>query len=542
MMRTRYLFLWTLVFLSCLHAFSQAGGGQLRFCLHSEPKTFNPILVEDDASDTIRYLTGGVLIRLDRGTQQLRPELATKWKVSRDGRTIDFSLRKKVSFSDGTSFSAQDVAFTMKQLMDPSVHSPTGDSFRSSAGEVVTNVVSPYEVTITFPAPVAGVDSLFDQVAIMSSTSSLKEKAVLGPFALADYKPGSYVLLRRNPNYWKTDAAGRQLPYLDSIKLDIQQNRDIEVMRFRRHEIHLINSLDSQYFDQLSQQAPASTHDGGASLDSEEVWFNQVATAPIPEYKRDWFRSIQFRTAVSMSINRSDMVKLVFNSHATPAAGPVSPANQFWFNGKLKPRAFDPSAALRLLKQDGFQFKSGILRDRNDRPVEFSILTNSGNRSRERMATMIQQDLSQLGIKVNVVTLDFPALIERITRTFEYEACLLGLVNTDLDPNAQMNIWLSSSENHQWNPSQKVPSTPWEAEIDRLMRAQASSMKKSERKKLFDRVQEIASENEPFIYLVHKNVLCAVSSDLHGVVPVVLRPQTFWQPDTLSLQIAKASN
>jgi peptide/nickel transport system substrate-binding protein len=541
MMRTRYFFLLIVIFLSWVRAVGETGG-QLRFCLHSEPKTFNPILVEDDASDTIRYLTGGVLIRLDRGTQQLRPELATKWKVSKDGRTIDFSLRKNLLFSDGTPFGANDVAFTMKQLMDPSVHSPTGDSFRSSAGEVVTKVVSPNEIRIIFPAPVARLDSLFDQVAIMSSTSPLKEKAVLGPFALADYKPGSYVLLRKNPNYWKIDSAGRRLPYLDSVKLDIQQNRDIEAMRFRRHEIHLINSLDSQYFDQMSGQAPALLHDAGASLDSEEIWFNQVAAAPIPEYKRGWFRSIPFRNAVSTAINRADMVRLVFNSHATPAAGPVSPANAFWFYSKLKPRAFDPSAALRLLKQDGFQFRSGILSDRGGHPVEFSILTNSGNRSRERMATMIQQDLSQVGIKVNVVTLDFPALIERITRTFDYEACLLGLVNTDLDPNAQMNIWLSSSENHQWNPKQTVPSTPWEAEIDKLMRAQASSMNKGERKKLFDRVQGIASENEPFIYLVHKNVLSAVSSDLHGVTPVVLRPQTFWQVDTMSLHVEKASN
>jgi len=540
MIRTRY-FVLMLIFVAWLSAASQTGG-QLRFCLHSEPKTFNPILVEDDASETIRYLTGGVLIRLDRGTQQLKPELATEWKVSKDGRTIDFSLRKNVSFSDGTPFTATDVAFTMKQLMDPAVHSPTGDSFRSSAGEVVTSVVSANEIKIVFPAPVAGLDGLFDQVAIMSSTSPLKEKAVLGPFTLAEYKPGSHVLLGRNPNYWKRDSAGRRLPYFESVKLDIQQNRDIEAMRFQRHEIHLINSLDSQYFDQMSGRASASLHDAGASLDSEEVWFNQVATAPIPEYKRDWFKSIRFRNAVSTAINRADIVRLVFNSHATPAAGPVSPANRFWFDSKLKPLAFNPSAALILLKQDGFEFKSGVLTDRGGHRVEFSILTNSGNRSRERMATMIQQDLSQVGIKVNVVTLDFPSLIERITRSFDYEACLLGLVNTDLDPNGQMNIWLSSSENHQWNPKQKVPSTPWEAEIDKLMRAQGSSMNNRERKKLFDRVQEIVSENEPFIYLVHKNVLSAISSDLHGVTPSVLRPQTFWQADTMSLGMDKASN
>ncbi len=79
-------------------------------------------------------------------------------------------------------------------------------------------------------------------------------------------------------------------------------------------------------------------------------------------------------------------------------------------------------------------------------------MTNAGNRAREAMATMIQQDLRAIGITVNVVTLDFPSLIQRISESFDYEAALLGLVNVELDPNAQMNVWLSSSEEHQWNP------------------------------------------------------------------------------------------
>jgi len=104
---------------------------ELRFYLHSDPKTFNPALVADPDSETIRYLTGGVLVRLNRQTQQLEPELATAWKVSKDGKTITFQLRQGVRFSDGTPFGAQDVQFTMTVLMDPMLHSPTGDAFRS---------------------------------------------------------------------------------------------------------------------------------------------------------------------------------------------------------------------------------------------------------------------------------------------------------------------------------------------------------------------------------------------------------------------------
>src|ERR1700687_1408646 len=89
-------------------AFSQSGG-ELRFCLRAEPKTFDPLLVDDDASLSIRYLTGGVLVRANRRTQELEPELAESWKISKDGKQITFRLRHGVTFSDGGQFSAEDV-------------------------------------------------------------------------------------------------------------------------------------------------------------------------------------------------------------------------------------------------------------------------------------------------------------------------------------------------------------------------------------------------------------------------------------------------
>lgn len=516
--------------------------GELRFCLRSEPKTFDPLMVEDDASVAIRYLTGGTLVRINRQSQVLEPELAQSWKVSRDSKQISFKLRSGISFSDGTPFSAEDVAYTVERLMDPGLHSPTGDAFRSGPGKVETKILSPTQITISFPAPVAGLDRQFDQVAILSAHSPKKEMAVLGPFIVADYKPGAMLLLRRNPNYWKTDQQGRRLPYLDSIKLDIQQNRDIEMLRFKRHEIDLINSLDSEYFDKLASDAPEVAHDAGPSLDSEQMWFNQVAKSPLPDYKKAWFRSTAFRRAISAAINRNDLATVVFRGHAQPAVGPFSPANKFWFNSRLKPTAYSPDAALSSLRGEGFRLDNGTLRDKGGNAVAFSIITNSGNKYRERMATMIQQDLQKIGIQVNVVTLDFPSLIERMTKTFDYEAILLGLSNVGLDPNEEMNVWLSSSENHQWNPQEKAPETAWEAEIDRLMRLQAASSDLKKRKEAFDRVQEIVVEQAPFIYLVNRDALSAVSSSVHGASPVILAPQTYWNVERLSIGIMEAQS
>lgn len=516
-------------------------GGELRFALRNEPKTFNPIMLIDDSSETIRYLTGGVLVRVNRRTQQLEPGLALSWKISNGGRTIRFKLRDGILFSDGTPFSNEDVAFTMKQLMDPAVHSPTGDAFRSGPGVINTDTRNKNAIDITFPAPVAGLDKLFDQVAIMSSRSPMKEKAVLGPFMTAEYKPGAYVLLKRNPNYWKKDSSGKQLPYLDTVRLEILQNRDTELLRFKRGDLQLINSLDSETFDRLTAESPQLVRDLGPSLDTEQFWFNQVAKSPIPAYKIQWFRSTNFRRAISSAINREDIARLVYGKHARPAASLVSPANQFWFNNKLKPHPFDRKDALARLTQDGFKLEEGkTLRDRDGHAVEFSIITNSGNKSRERMATLIQQDLSEIGIRVTVVALDFPSLLDRITQSFNYEACILGLLNTDLDPMGQMNVWLSSSENHQWNPSQKSPETPWEAEIDRLMKAQASEVDPKKRKQSFDTVQEIVWEQEPFLYLINKNALVGISPSLQNVDPVPIRPQTYWNVEYLALAPSSA--
>lgn len=536
----KYSFAFLLILLSAALAFAQSSG-ELRFCLRSEPKTFNPLLVEEDSSDTVRYLTGGVLLRLNRQTQRLEPELATQWKTSKDGKTISFTLRQGVTFSDGTPFSAADVAYTFQQLMDPNVHAPMADQFRVGDGKVETKVSAPNKIAVSFSAPIAGLDKLFDELVIMSSKSPKKEMAVLGPYYVADYKAGSYVLLHRNPNYWKHDSSGRQLPYIEAVRLDIQQNRDLELVRLMHGEIHLVNSIDAEYFEKLSAEKPAMAHDSGPSLDTEQMWFNQVAAAPLPDYKKAWFRSTTFRRAVSEAINRQDLARIAFRGHAQPAVGMVSPANQFWFNSNLRPHPYDQASALKRLAEEGFHLQGGVLRDNGGNAVEFSIMTNSGNKYRERMATMIQQDLSGIGIKVNVVTFDFPSLIERITRTFNYEACLLGLVNTDLDPASVMNVWLSSGENHQWNPSEKTPATAWEAEIDQLMKAQASTLDEKKRKEYFDRVQQIAWEQEPFIYLVTKNMLSAVSPVVKNAAPVVLRPQVFWNIEWLQLNSEVAS-
>ena len=223
-----------------------------------------------------------MLLRLNRQSQQLQAELASSWKLSPDGKSIRFTLRKNLRFSDGVPFSAEDVAYTMNRLNDASLHSPVADAFRVGEGAIATQIVAPDKIVIRFPTVIVGVEKLFDQLAILSAHSPQKEMAVLGPYRIAESKPDAYVLLERNPNYWKHDSAGRQLPYIDSIRLQVEQNRDIEMLRLLRGDIDFINSLDPDHYQQLKTRAPQMAVDAGAGFDTEQIWFNQVPSAPIP--------------------------------------------------------------------------------------------------------------------------------------------------------------------------------------------------------------------------------------------------------------------
>jgi len=498
--------------------------GELRFALHDEPKTTDPLMMADESAEAIGYLTEGVLLRINRLTQRPEPELAASWRISKDSTKITFELRPGVKFPDGSPLTSETVVATFRRLLDPALHSPIADTFKTEKGTVKVTTQGPLTVLAEFPAPTAGMESMFDQIAIGSG---------LGPFLVAERRPGVSIVLKRNPSYWK-----RGLPLADAIRIDIEQNRDLELLRFRRGELQLIDKLTPDLYERLVKEAPGTAVDAGPTLDSEFLWFNQAKRAPIAETAKEWFRSTAFRRAVSQAIQRADLCRVVYRGHATPAAGPIAPSNKLWFKEDSAPERFDPATAAKLLETDGFRFQNGVLRDRGGNRVEFSLVTNAGSKTRERMAAMIQEDLSKLGVKINIVTLDFPSLIERMTRSLNYEACLLGLMNVDPDPSELMNILLSSASNHPWNPSQKTPETTWEAEIDRLMLAQAATADYSARKKSFDRVQEILREQAPVVYLLHPNALSAVSKQLTGVKPTPFFPHTFW--DAPHISIAKS--
>ena len=151
------------------------------------------------------------------------------------------------------------------------------------------------------------------------------------------------------------------------------------------------------------------------------------------------------------------------------------------------------------------------------------------------MATMIQQDLKEIGIKVQVVPLEFRAMLDRIFQTHNYEAAVMGLGGGDVDPNSQLNVWLSSGDDHLWHLGETQPATSWEAEMDKLMKQQMDTLSVRDRKRLYDRVQEIEIEEAPLIFLVSPNVLVGAKVKVHNFKPAILDSHTLWNSEQLFL-------
>lgn len=509
--------------------------GELAWTIGYDPKTFDPAKVDDQESEMVRYLTGGVLVRFNRLTQKIEPQLAESWTASPDGQTVTFRLRAGLKFSDGSSLTAKDAAWSIRRVLLLGKDAPVSEEFVAPGG-VKVDTPDARTVVVRLPKRVIGIGKVFDEIAIEPADRPSQTRVTSGPFVLAEYRRSQYVRLRRNSYFWGRDAAGMQLPYATGVRLDILENHEQEIRLFARGEYDLIQGLPPDYFDLLKRTAPTAVRDMGPSLNTEQMWFNQSPAAPLPAWEKAWFQNRTFRVAVSQAIRRQDLARIAYQGHATPAYGFISPANAAWYDRGIVAPHTDGSAARTALARAGFRLNGGKLQDAVGHAVKFSILTNAGNAARMKMATLIQQDLGALGIEVNVVALDFPALIERLMHTQNYEACLLGLENVDPDPNTMMNIWQSSSENHQWNPSEKAPATAWEAEIDRAMNVQATARSDAERKRAVDRVQQIVADQQPFIYLVYPNALLAVSPRLEGAQPAVLEPQLVWNVEHLRLK------
>ncbi len=538
-------------------------GGRLAVSLRAEPKTLNPLTAADAPSrEVILGAMQADLVHINRATQLTEPALAKSWKVSPDGLQYTLKLRKGLRFSDGQPFDVDDILFTIRACLDEKTNATQRDQLIVGGKPIVVRKVDAETVVFQLAKPYGAGERLFDGLAILprhllektylegklaqawTLVTPANQWAGLGPFRLKEYVAGQKLVLERNPYYWKKDAKGNRLPYLDQLVFLFVANADAQVLRFQSGETQLISRLSADNFSVLSRQAGGgyAMSDAGPGLEYNFLFFNLSEpgekTSPDLARKMKWFRDAKFRQAISAAIDREAIVRLVYQGRGAALWGPVTPGNLRWGNSAIPHTARALEKARALLKEAGYSATSGAggetaLLDSEQKPVAFSILVSSSNADRTKMATLIQDDLKQLGIRAQIVPMEFRSLIDRVTQTREYDACVLGLVSFDADPTAEMNVWLSSGGTHLWNPSQTHPATAWETAIDKLMEQQLAVPNYQERKKAFDRVQEILSENQPMIFLASPNILVGAKNSVGNFHPAILEPYVLWNVEQL---------
>ncbi len=534
-------------------------GGTLVISQRSEPKTLNPLIAMDGNSREIIGLLMADLIHINRYTQLSEAALARSWTVSEDGRQYTLHLRRGLCFSDGHPFDADDVLFTFRAYLDQKVHAPQRDLLVIGGKPISVQRLDAYTVVFALAQPYAAAERLFDSIAILprhlleqaytegklASAWGLNvapnQIAGLGPFKLKEYIPGQRIILQRNDFFWKRDVRGNHLPYFDEIVCLFGVSSEAEVMRFEAGETDIISRFNPADFSVLKtdeQRRNFRLYDAGPGLEYSFLLFNMndlgADHAASISQKQKWFRQTAFRQAVSSAIDRDAIVRLAYAARAYPLAVQVSPGNRFWFDPAIPKPSRSLDRARQLLRKAGFSWSGdGSLTDVSGKPVEFSIMHNASRIQHEQMATIIQQDLKELGIKVNLVALDFGTLVDRIFTSFTYEAAIMTLADGDSDPNSEMNVWLSNGTAHAWKLRSAGISDQWQREIDQLMEEQMTTLDRSRRKQVFDRVQQLVSEYQPLIFLVSPDILAGASDRVGNFRPAVLSSYTLWNADQL---------
>jgi peptide/nickel transport system substrate-binding protein len=539
-------------------------GGRLVVSLRAEPKTLNPLTAVDAPSREVIGVMQADLVHINRATQLTEAALAKSWKISPDGLQYRLTLRKGLCFSDGQPLDADDVLFTMRVLLDENVHASQRDLLVVGGTPISVRKVDRETVVFQLAKPYGAGERLFDGLEILPRhllekpyqdgklaqagvlTTPANQWAGAGPYRLKEYVPGQKLVLERNPFYWKSDSKGNTLPYLDELVFLFVPSADAQVLRFQSGETDMISRLSADNFLALSRQQRGYTmSDAGPGLEYNFLFFNlnDMGAKGSPEIvrKSKWFGDVNFRQAISLAIDRDAIVRLVYQGRGAALWGPVTPGNRRWVNTSIPHPARSLEQARSFLKQAGFSWKKNAdgeseLVDADGKTVEFSILTSSSNADRTKMAAIVQDDLKELGMHVQVVALEFRSLIDRITQTKEYDACVLGLASFDADPNSDLNVWLSSGGTHLWNPSQAHPATPWEAEIDELMEKQLAAANFEQRKKSYDRVQQILADYQPMIFLASPHILTGAKSNIGNFHPALLESYTLWNVDQLYLR------
>ena len=533
-------------------------GGQLVASARGVPRSFNRLLASDQPTDMFSMLTQGSLIRVNRATFDLEPWLAEEWESSPDGLTHTLHLRRGVTWSDGTPFTAADVLFTLEAIYAPAVQSviassvmPGGKPIRAAAPDAST-------VVLTYAAPSGAGITLLDMFPILPkhklesalksgtfnqvwNTSTAPADIVgTGPFVLREFRPGERLVFDRNPNYWRAAPDGQKLPYLDRLVLQFIPEQNAELLALQAGTIDLTQSElrpdDYVPVRRAEEEGKLTLIEGGVAPDADALWFCMKPEAKKGDRRMAFVQRREFRQALSHAVDREEFAQTVFLGEAVPVWGPITPGNKPWFSPNVPRYPHDLTRARELLRSIGLEDRNanGVVEAADGVEARFTVMTQRGNSTYERGISVLREQAAKIGVALEPAPLEYPTMIERLLAC-NYDAIYMRPYFSHLDPANNLDFWISSGSTHFWNMGQKTPATEWEARIDTIMHEQAATIEPERRRDLFDDAQRILAENVPALYFVAPRLYFAHSTRTIGVVPSVMRPPILWNADSLAV-------
>ena len=523
--------------------------------IRAEPRSFNRYVSRDSTTEVITFLTQAPLVRVDRVSGRLEPALAERWTLLPDGVTYRVGLRTGVRFSDGTPFTSDDVLFSFHAMYDDRGGSLLADSLMVRGRPLTVRAEDARTVLIQFPSPFAPGLRILEGIPMLSrrklearvAASSLAsiwgpatppaDLVGLGPFTLQRYDAGERLVFDRNPYDWRSRGQ-EPPPALDRVVLEIVPDQNAEQLRLEAGAIDCTQSelrpSDVASLGRRKGGAPITVTDLGVGRDGDLLWFN-LAPGDARHPRRAWLQDADLRRAVSLAVDRRAFVDTVYFGAATPATGLVSPGNNEWYVDTGLPH-HDPAGARALLASLGLADRNhdGRLEEGGGVPAQFTLLTQKGNTSLERGASVIRDALAGVGVGVDVVALETGALVQRLTRG-DYEASYFRLLTTDTDPSLNPDFWLSSGSAHVWNPGQAAPSTAWERTVDGLMNEVATTSDPARRHAAFADVQRIMARELPALCFAFPHLRYAMSSRIQSATPAAMRPPILWNPAAIRM-------
>ena len=530
---------------------------QLVSAILSDPKTFNPAL-SNESPNIFGYVGEGLITEDGKG--KIQPALAESWAISPDSKSITFTLKPNLKWSDGAPLTVDDVAFTFNDVyFNQEIPTDTRDILKIGKERKLPTVkkVANNRIEFTTPEPFApflrtlGI-SILPAHKLRSSITQKDNKGKPlflstwgintkpadlvsnGMFTLDSYTPGERLVFKKNPYYWRKDAQGKQQPYVNKVIWQIVESTDTALVQFRSGGLDSYG-VSPDFFSLLKkeeQKGGYKIYNGGPSTGTTFMSFNlnqgERDSKPLVDpIKSRWFNNVKFRQAIAYSINRQRMINNIYRGLGAPQDSPISVPSPYYLSREQGLPAYDysPQKAKSLFTEAGFKYnEQNKLIDDRDNPVRFTLITNSGNKIREALGTQIKQDLALIGIEVDFTPIAFSLLIDRIDNSLQWDSLLIGFTGGS-EPNDGANFWSVDGGSHLFNLKPQAGKPPiterqvaeWEKKIDDLYIQAAQELNESKRRQIYIETQKITQENLPCIYLVNSLSLSAIKNRVKGI-------------------------